>query len=107
MQKDDFQSEGFQCPEDTEIPQLQQHTRKLTEAGRRSHCRRFLNDLSQLLNSMKLWVASGVDEDFHAVDKEHLRKKEELLLREQLETLQKVCVASISQQTMRLTPLGV
>ncbi|KAI0831544.1 hypothetical protein F5Y06DRAFT_307765 [Hypoxylon sp. FL0890] len=56
---DDFQSQGFMIPEDTEIPQLQQHAKKLTEAERASNCRRFLNELTQLTNSMKLWAANN------------------------------------------------
>ncbi|KAI1749431.1 hypothetical protein F4782DRAFT_513171 [Xylaria castorea] len=59
LEKDDFQSQGFQSMEDTEIPKLQKHAKMLTEAGRTSHCRRFLNELSQLVNSMKLWSANG------------------------------------------------
>ncbi|GAP92026.2 putative tat pathway signal sequence [Rosellinia necatrix] len=55
LEKDDFESHGFPSVEDTEIPQLQEHAKKLTESGRRSHCRSFLNDLSRLINSMKLW----------------------------------------------------
>lgn len=46
---------GFLTKEATEIPALQAHCKKLTEAGRASNCRRFLTDLSQLLNSLGLW----------------------------------------------------
>jgi len=38
-----------------QVPQLQAHCKKLTEAGRASSCRTFLNSLSQLLNSLTLW----------------------------------------------------
>ncbi|KAI9789949.1 MAG: hypothetical protein M1835_001330 [Candelina submexicana] len=48
---------GFKDVEGTEIPALQAHCRKLTEAGRANSCRRFLNQLSQLLNSMSLWAS--------------------------------------------------
>jgi Dynamin family len=49
---------GFATIEETQIPQLQEHAKKTTEAGRQANCRRFLNSLSQLLNSLKLWASS-------------------------------------------------
>ncbi len=49
---------GFKTIEETEIPQLQAHCQKLTEAGRTESCKRFLNNLSQLLNSLSLWASS-------------------------------------------------
>lgn len=44
---------------DTEIPQLQEHAKRLTVGGRISTSRLFLNELNQLLNSMKLWAVDG------------------------------------------------
>ncbi|KAI1322901.1 hypothetical protein F5Y16DRAFT_403978 [Xylariaceae sp. FL0255] len=55
LEKDDFHSEGFYSIEDTEIPKLQEHGRKVTEAGRASHYRRWMNDLARFVNTMKLW----------------------------------------------------
>ena len=49
---------GFKTIEETEIPQLQAHCQKLTEAGRIENCKRFMNNLSQLLNSLTLWASS-------------------------------------------------
>jgi hypothetical protein len=49
---------GFRSAEETEIPQLQAHCKKLTEAGRASNCRAFLTNLSQLLNSLRLWASN-------------------------------------------------
>jgi hypothetical protein len=43
---------GFDELKQTEIPQLQAHCKKLTEAGRELSCRRFLNSFGQLLNSL-------------------------------------------------------
>ncbi|KAI0103234.1 hypothetical protein GGR51DRAFT_525139 [Nemania sp. FL0031] len=93
LEKDDFQSPGFLSVEDTEIPQLQDHAKKLTEAGRTSHCRRFLNDISQLLNSMKLWsgddgTGSTLTDSEKRLEEQHLQK---LLthLEEELEALVK------------------
>jgi hypothetical protein len=58
LQKDDFNNSGFQSKEDTEVPQLQSHARKLTEASRAANGRRFLNDLARLLNSMTMWATN-------------------------------------------------
>ena len=49
---------GFQNVDETEIPMLQQHASQLTIAGRTANCKRFLNNLSQLLNSLTLWASS-------------------------------------------------
>ena len=49
---------GFKSVEETGIPQLQKHCRQLTEKGRAESCRRFLNNLSQLLNSLSLWASN-------------------------------------------------
>ena len=54
----DAEVTGFTSKEQTEIPQLQAHCEKLTETGRSTACRTFLNRLSQLLNSMTLWASS-------------------------------------------------
>ena len=57
LQKDPFVP-GFKSIEETEIPQLQAHCKKLTEAGRAANCKRFLNNFSQLLNSLTMWASS-------------------------------------------------
>jgi hypothetical protein len=49
---------GFQSLDETEIPQLRQHCKLLTEAGRASNCRRFLTNLSQLLTSLGIWASN-------------------------------------------------
>ncbi|KAK3655764.1 hypothetical protein LTR56_003413 [Elasticomyces elasticus] len=46
---------GFESKDQTEIPQLQFHCKKLTEKGRQAGCRRFLNSLTQFLTSLGLW----------------------------------------------------
>ncbi|KAL8314854.1 hypothetical protein RB593_008447 [Gaeumannomyces tritici] len=48
---------GFADKEATEIPRLQQYTRTLSSAARASQCRRFLSDLEQIINSMRIWTA--------------------------------------------------
>jgi hypothetical protein len=47
---------GFKTLEETEIPQLQAHCKKLTEAGRIQSCKNFLLDLNRLLNTFSLWA---------------------------------------------------
>lgn len=57
LEKDDFNGGGFQSLDDTEVPQLQAHAKKLTEASRTANSRRFLTELIQLLNSLKMWAS--------------------------------------------------
>lgn len=49
---------GFKLVDETEIPQLQAHCSKLTEKGRIANCKRFINNLSLLLNSLALWASN-------------------------------------------------
>ncbi|KAK5708963.1 hypothetical protein LTR17_020189 [Elasticomyces elasticus] len=53
--KKDKDVPGFESKDQTEIPQLQFHCKKLTEKGREAGCRRFLNSLTQFLTSLGLW----------------------------------------------------
>ncbi|OJZ83876.1 hypothetical protein ASPFODRAFT_62985 [Aspergillus luchuensis CBS 106.47] len=46
---------GFSELEETEIPLLQRHCVRLTEKAREESSRRFLTQLNQVLQSMKLW----------------------------------------------------
>ncbi|KAI1336959.1 hypothetical protein F5Y15DRAFT_426715 [Xylariaceae sp. FL0016] len=84
LQKDEFQSNGFLSTEDTEVPQLQAHAKKLTEAVRVDHCSRILNDLLQVMNTMKLWALSDGTQ-LTATE----RKDEESYLRQLLAELEK------------------
>lgn len=86
--KDDFEAPGFFSVDDTEVPQLQQHAKKLTETGRTSHCRRFLNDLLQLLNSMKLWVGNDGSQSTLT---ELEQRREQIHLTKLLDDLEEVC----------------
>ncbi|KAI0854147.1 Dynamin family-domain-containing protein [Daldinia vernicosa] len=85
LQKDDFQDHGFMSLEDTEIPQLQLHAKKLTEEGRASNCRRFLNELTQLINSMKLWASN---DGTHSTLTDVEKRREEMHLRKLLNDLE-------------------
>ncbi|KAK3390255.1 hypothetical protein B0H63DRAFT_519487 [Podospora didyma] len=86
MQKDKFSSAGFPTIEDTEIPQLQAHARKLTEAGRAANARLFLNDLVQLINSMTMWTN---DDGSRSKMSEGEKETEEQRLQARLQQLEK------------------
>lgn len=58
LKKDD-DVPGFQTKEETEVPQLQDHCRKLTENGRIQTCRTFLLTLSQLFTTFSLWASNN------------------------------------------------
>jgi hypothetical protein len=49
---------GFNTPEETEVPQLQAHCKKLTEAGRVQSTRVFLRSLCQQLTTFTLWASN-------------------------------------------------
>ncbi|KAK4199425.1 hypothetical protein QBC40DRAFT_349451 [Triangularia verruculosa] len=85
LQRDRNSSSGFLSLEDTEIPQLQAHARKLTEAGRAANARRFLNSLVQLLNSMTMWATNDGTRS-SMTDKE--KRAEETNIRAQLNKLE-------------------
>jgi peptidoglycan hydrolase CwlO-like protein len=52
---------GFKTLEETEIPQLQAHCKKLTEANRIHTCKAFLLDLKRQLNTFSLWACDDGD----------------------------------------------
>ncbi|KAI0402774.1 hypothetical protein F4802DRAFT_574370 [Xylaria palmicola] len=101
LEKDDFQSHGFQSPMDTEIPQLQEHAKKLTEAVRTNHCRHFLNDLCLLVNSMNLWAANDGTRS-NLTDSEKRREAQHLTklldhLREELDSSLEQSISLINE----------
>ncbi|KAK2040434.1 hypothetical protein LZ31DRAFT_634095 [Colletotrichum somersetense] len=94
LQKDDFNNDGFRDVEETEIPQLQQHAKKLTESGRAANCRRFLNDLRQLLNSMRMWAAN---DGTRAQMTDRDKWNDETRLRAQLSSLEKAFAKAVDE----------
>ncbi|KAI2630740.1 hypothetical protein GGR54DRAFT_584008 [Hypoxylon sp. NC1633] len=50
--------QGFANQEDTGIPQLIAHAKKLTEAGRSSNNKSFMNGLLQVFNSLYMWCSA-------------------------------------------------
>ncbi|KAL8711916.1 MAG: hypothetical protein Q9225_007039 [Loekoesia sp. 1 TL-2023] len=68
---------GFKDIEETEIPLLQKHCTKLTEASRIANSQRFLKNLSRLLESLALWASSdstvvGMTQEQKARAEQHL-----------------------------------
>ncbi|KAF2826280.1 hypothetical protein CC86DRAFT_350866 [Ophiobolus disseminans] len=57
LKKDDSVP-GFKSPEETEMPQLQAHCKKLTEAGRVQTARTFLLSVCQQLTTFSLWASN-------------------------------------------------
>lgn len=87
MVRDKFNSAGFRSLEETEIPQLQAHAKKLTENGRAANCRRFLGDLATLLNSMSMWATNdGTRSNLTDAEK----RAEESFLRKRLSKMENV-----------------
>ncbi|KAK3352312.1 hypothetical protein B0T25DRAFT_181918 [Lasiosphaeria hispida] len=94
LQKDDFNGSGFQSVEDTEVPQLQAHARKLTEHGRAANCRRFLSELMQLLSSMAMWAANDGTRS-GLTDGE--KQEEEARLRSLLDDIEQELMKAVSE----------
>lgn len=78
---------GFKALEETEIPQLQAHCKQLTVAGRTSNCKRFINNLSQLLNSLSIWASNDGSSANMTADQ---RRREEKYLQKGLKELETV-----------------
>ncbi|KAK6856108.1 hypothetical protein PG995_008259 [Apiospora arundinis] len=91
LQKDDFDSHGFMSLEDTEVPQLQAHAKKLTESGRKAHYKEFLNNLLRLMYSMNLWVTNEGTSSLSTAEK----RSEEIHVRKLLGELKDVFDASV------------
>ncbi|KAK8066431.1 hypothetical protein PG997_013178 [Apiospora hydei] len=91
LEKDDFDSHGFMSLEDTEVPQLQAHAKKLTETGRIAHYKEFLNNLLRLVYSMNLWVTNEGTSSLSTAEK----RSEEIHIRKLLGELKDVFDASV------------
>lgn len=94
---------GFMVPEETEIPQLQSHCRKLTESGRIQTARTFLLNVCQLLTTFHLW-ASDDGTGLQMTDEDKAKQVNYLKRRlEELETgLEQVVHACISDMRTEL-----
>jgi len=92
---------GFRNVEETEIPQLQLHCKKLTEAGRASNCRNFLTSISQLLNSLRLWASNdgtGISlTDVQLANETHFLKSKLNTLEKSLEKAVQDCLKDMTE----------
>ncbi|KAI0200410.1 hypothetical protein F4808DRAFT_470357 [Astrocystis sublimbata] len=79
-------ADGFNDVDDTDIPQLRIHVRRLTEAIRFRNAKSFLNDLSQTLGSLYLW-SSKKSTEFYLSDED--KKAEMKWVNIQVEQLRK------------------
>ncbi|KAH9867685.1 hypothetical protein IAQ61_008279 [Plenodomus lingam] len=94
---------GFITVEETEIPQLQAHCKKLTESGRIQTARTFLLNLCQLLTTFHLW-ASDDGTGLKMTDEDKAKQVSYLKRRlEQLETgLEQAVHACINEMRAEL-----
>ncbi|KAI0542308.1 hypothetical protein GGR58DRAFT_497292 [Xylaria digitata] len=77
---------GFSNVNDTEVPQLRAHMKKLTETTRIRNAKSFLNDLVQILNSLYLW-SSRKDIELYLTDED--KRIEMEYVRKQVDELEK------------------
>ncbi|KAF2800452.1 hypothetical protein K505DRAFT_228631 [Melanomma pulvis-pyrius CBS 109.77] len=85
LQNDD-KVPGFKSAEETEIPQLQAHCMKLTEAGRIQTSLAFLQGFRQLLHTLSLWSSThGSGSEMKSDEKQ----KQHQYVRMRLDELQK------------------
>ena len=84
---------GFTKKDQTEIPQLQAHCKQLTEKGRLATCRRFLNSLNQLMNSLGLWAS---DDGTGAKMTGQQRDAEKTFLQRKLKELEKALEKAVA-----------
>jgi hypothetical protein len=87
---------GFRSIEETEIPQLQQHCKHLTESLRASNCRRYLTKFSQLINSLSLWAAN---DDTKLVIADNQRAADTRVLNRQLQELEKALDSAVKDSS--------
>jgi hypothetical protein len=101
--KKDSPVAGFQTLEETEIPQLQEHCKALTVAGRTATCKQFMNKLSALLNSLAIWASNDGTGNNLSADQ---RAREDRFLKNSLEKLDRVSGLQ-SQYALRVQPYDV
>lgn len=94
---------GFETVDQTEIPALQHHCSKLTESNREAACKRFLNSLSTLLNSLRLWSSSD-GTNANLTDEQTQREKK--ILEDKLGKLDSVCGLFELYDTLLLPMFG-
>jgi hypothetical protein len=84
--KKDTPTPGFTSIEETGMVQLKAHCKKLTDTGRLSHCKIFLNALSSLLLSLNIWGSNdGTGNSMSKEEKEKEKRHVKRMLKD-LET---------------------
>lgn len=68
-------SKGFSDVATTEIPQLQEHCRRLTDEAREKAYRRFLADTLQFLASLQLWASEADTDEFELSSRAQRQEK--------------------------------
>ncbi|KAI1456581.1 hypothetical protein F4805DRAFT_458581 [Annulohypoxylon moriforme] len=96
---DGLRSRGYLSTEDTEIPILRDYTKRITEDERVTNYQGYFNELTKLLNSLKLWTLSSENEN-HPGDSQ--TRHDELHLRKHLADLSKGLGNSVRTTQKRL-----
>ncbi|KAI1435391.1 hypothetical protein GGR50DRAFT_703194 [Xylaria sp. CBS 124048] len=118
LDQDNARSEGFASVADTEIPKLREHVKGLTDDIHKTRCYSFLNELFQLVNSMKLW---SMDNDFKPLPGgeqlqqqadlrallSQLREDLELTLNESVDFIRKCLQENIVEKMHSLIPAAI
>ncbi|KAB5535269.1 hypothetical protein GE09DRAFT_1250371 [Coniochaeta sp. 2T2.1] len=115
LERDNFINDGFKSESDTEIPQLQEHAKKMTEGGRALHNRVLLNNMNQLLTSFKLWADKDGTSQFSEADRvgemarltHHVAQLEQdfkLCIQECVNSLKEELAENISDAFVRTIP---
>jgi GTPase SAR1 family protein len=93
---------GFRTKEETEVPQLKNHCKQMTEGGRIQNCRLFLNNFSTTLAPLYLWASNDVTGPklTHADKREQANYLTDSLekLGKGLEQAVEVCLGSMKKQ---------
>ncbi|KAI0128927.1 hypothetical protein BJ170DRAFT_579822 [Xylariales sp. AK1849] len=94
--RDDF--DGFANLEQTEVPQLVAHAKKLTESGRATNCKKFLNGCLQIMQSLQIWAGT---ESIEVVLSDSEAKAEVEKLVEDLNDLRKALESAAAESTSK------
>lgn len=66
---------GFATPEDTEIPQLLEHTKNSAGIGTTRNCKNILNGSAQVLEFLQSWTTPKANEDILSEDDVNLEEE--------------------------------
>lgn len=95
--------EGFTCVEDSEIPSLKNHAKSSALAGQLRSNKAYLNQFSQVMNSLTMWTNELSLQAGQCGMSEEKKAYELKVLDVQLEELERVCETIISCKSVYLT----